>query len=95
MSGLEPSSRFSALRRRLLSAGLFFFLFFGLQAQASAQQAGTISGTVVAGEDGRPVADALVTIEGESLSAFTNAVGRFELGGVPAGVAALTVQAPG
>ncbi len=49
-----------------------------LHVQASAQQAGTITGTVVAGEDGRPVAEALVTIDGASPSAVTNAVGRFE-----------------
>ena len=94
MHGLEPSSRSSAPGRRVV-AGLFFSLCLGLPVQASAQQTGTIAGTVVAGEDGRPVAEALVTIDGASPSAVTNAVGRFELVGVPAGAAALTVQAPG
>ena len=80
---------------RLLFAGLFFVLGFGPHVQAGVQEAGTIAGTVVASEDGRAVAEALVQVEGATASATTNAVGRFEIAGVPSGVATLTVQAPG
>ncbi len=81
--------------RRLRSVGLLLAVGFGLPAQATSQEPGAISGTVVAAEDGRPVAEALVQVEGQALSATTNAVGRFEIGGVPPGTAALTVSAPG
>ena len=65
------------------------------RAEAGAQATGTIAGTVVAGETGQPVLDAVVLVDGESLAAVTNAVGRFEIAGAPPGAAALTVQAPG
>ena len=68
---------------------------FGPWAEAAAQQTGTVAGTVVAGEDGRPIPDAVVLVEGESLAAATNAVGRFEIAGAPAGTVVLTVEAPG
>ena len=65
------------------------------RAEAGAQATGTIAGTVVAGETGQPVLNAAVLVDGESLAAVTNAVGRFEIAGAPAGAVALTVQAPG
>ncbi len=75
-------------------AGLFL-LCFGLSLQAIGQEAGTISGTVVASEDGHPVSEAVVQVTGDGASAVTNAVGRFEISGVPAGAATLSVTAPG
>ena len=78
----------------LRRAGLFL-LCFGLPVQAIAQEAGRITGTVVASEDGRPVSEAVVQVEGQGVSAATNAVGRFEIAGVPAGVATLGVTARG
>ena len=65
------------------------------RAEAGAQATGAIAGTVVAGETGQPVLNAVVLVDGEGLAAVTNAVGRFEIAGAPAGAAALTVQAPG
>ena len=67
----------------------------GAAGQAGARASGTIAGTVVAVETGQPVLDAVVLVDGEGLAAVTNAVGRFEIAGAPAGSAALTVQAPG
>ena len=71
------------------------FLTAALRAEAGVQATGTIAGTVVAGETGQPVADAVVLVDGESLAAVTNAVGRFEIAGAPAGAVGLTVQAAG
>ena len=65
------------------------------RAAPGAQATGTIAGTVVAVETGQPVQNAVVLVDGESLAAVTNAVGRFEIAGAPAGAVALTVQAPG
>ncbi len=64
-------------------------------AEAGAQATGTIAGAVVAGETGQPVPNAVVLVEGESLAAVTNAVGRFEIAGASAGSVGLTVQAAG
>ena len=94
MSGPEPTSFFFAPRRQVV-AGLFLGLCFCLHVRAGAQEAGSITGTVVAGEDGRAVAEALVQVEGAVATATTNAVGRFEIAGVPSGAATLTVRAPG
>ena len=65
------------------------------RAEVGAQTTGTIAGTVVAGETGRPLPNAVVLVDGESLAAVTNAVGRFEIAGAPAGTIELTVQAAG
>ncbi len=63
--------------------------------RAQSAQAGTIAGTVVAREDGRAVAEAVVVIEGTSLTAITNAIGRFRIENVPPGDIVLIVQASG
>ena len=62
---------------------------------ANGRATGSVAGTVVANEDGRPVSEAVVQVEGEGVSAVTNAVGRFRIAGVPAGVATLDVTARG
>ena len=85
--------RRKALRRAIGISVLVLCL--GPRVAAGARQAGSIAGTVVASENGQPVPDAVVLVEGESLTAVTNAVGRFELAGAPPGAVALTVQAAG
>jgi outer membrane receptor protein involved in Fe transport len=65
------------------------------EALAQAGQTGSIAGTVVTREGGRPVAGATVVVEGSNLTAVTNGVGRFRLDGVPAGRAVLIVEGPG
>ena len=67
----------------------------GSPAEAAIQQTGTIAGSVVANDDGRPVSEALVLVEGTSLTAVTNALGRFALPAAPAGSVTLIVTAPG
>jgi outer membrane receptor protein involved in Fe transport len=66
-----------------------------LRVAAAEQQLGAIAGTVAASANGRPVAEAVVTVEGTALFAVTNAVGRFVLEGVAVGSRVLIVQAPG
>ena len=56
---------------------------------------GTIAGTVVARDGGRPVPDATVLVEGSSLTAVANGVGRFRLDGVPQGQATIVATGPG
>lgn len=62
---------------------------------AARAQTGTIAGTVAARESGRPVGEAVVSVEGTRLTAVANAVGRFRIDGVPAGQVTLVTVAPG
>ena len=61
---------------------------------AAGQAASAVFGTVVARETGRPIADAIVTVEGSAATVTTTAVGRFELA-VPSSPANLVISAPG
>ena len=76
---------------------VLFALTLGLVADATVfgAQPGSVTGTVVDRVEGRSVPDAVVTIDGTSLVAVTNAVGRFRIDGVPAGEIVLTVEAAG
>ena len=65
------------------------------EAFGQAGQTGTLTGTVVARDGGRPVPNATVVVEGTSLTAIANGVGRFRLDGVSAGQVALIVDGPG
>jgi outer membrane receptor protein involved in Fe transport len=65
------------------------------EARAQAGQTGSVAGTVVTREGGRPVAGATVVVEGSNLTAVANGVGRFRLDGVPAGRVVLIVEGPG
>jgi outer membrane receptor protein involved in Fe transport len=65
------------------------------EASAQAGQTGSLTGTVVTREGGRPVAGARVVVEGSNLTAVTNGVGRFRLDGVPAGQTILIVEGAG
>lgn len=60
-------------------------LFGPAYAPASAQQSGSIVGTVVTRGSGRPVDAAAVALEGTERSATTDNQGRFALNGLPAG----------
>lgn len=60
-------------------------------AEATAQQQGTIAGTVTDGT-GTAIADAYVLIEDTDLSTLTNTQGRFLIRGVPAGEVTVTVS---
>lgn len=72
-------------------------LSFALTAMSAAAQApaGAIEGVVRAESDGRPVADAEVTVFGTSRRVRTDAAGRFTLRDLPAGRQWLVVLATG
>jgi hypothetical protein len=59
----------------------------------SAQASGQVSGTIVDGNTGRPIADVQVRIG--SVSARTNSEGRYELNGIAFGKGLLTTDKPG
>jgi iron complex outermembrane receptor protein len=62
---------------------------------AAAQGTGTIGGTVVARDGGRPVANATIVVEGGNLTAAANGVGRFQIEGVPQGQVVIVASGPG
>ena len=70
-------------------------LWLANAAPATAQQRGTIRGTVREASSQRPVASVEVFIPGTQMRTTTDAQGAFELTGVPAGGAQVRVRAPG
>ena len=60
-----------------------------------AAQTATIDGSVVDSETGEAVPGAVITVEGTSISATANVVGRFQLTGVPAGTVVILIEAAG
>ena len=56
---------------------------------------GPLTGTVVSRQGGQSVANAAVSIDGTSLTAVTNGVGRFRFDAVPAGRTVVVVKAQG
>src|SRR5688572_27872836 len=90
-----PVSRSRVLLKYLSSLAICVLLgALSAQHATAAQAANVLSGTVVARETGRPIADATVAVEGSGTMAITTAVGRFELA-VQASPANLVVSAPG
>jgi len=63
----------------------------GLRAQAP--QTGIIDGSVVDRITGNAVPDALISVEGTSLTTTANAFGRFELSGLSTGEAIVLIEA--
>src|SRR5437762_13740665 len=80
----------STLRAFLVLCGLVG----GVGAVAGAQQ-GTVAGRVTDQANGQPRVGARVTIMGTSLSAQTNAGGRYSLSRVPGGANTVRVSAGG
>jgi len=56
---------------------------------------GSLAGTIVARESGIAVANALVTVEGTSISTTATDGGRFRIDGLPPGTVTLVFSAPG
>jgi TonB-dependent receptor len=83
------SVRIRLLRAALLAAALFTFL--PLSGHAQAPGTGSVVGRV-AGDGDRPLAGALVELEGTPLRAITTERGDFRLTGVPAGRRTLQVR---
>lgn len=85
---------------KLSSFGLVLLVSVGAAFDASViaaqgAQSGTITGTIVAREDGRVVSEAVVTVESSGLTAVANTLGRFRIDNVPAGELALIVRRSG
>jgi iron complex outermembrane recepter protein len=76
-------------------AGLFLITVANVGVAAAQAASGTIAGSVLAHDDGRPIAGASVTIDGSSLSATVSPLGRFWLPAVPAGRVTVVVSMPG
>ena len=57
--------------------------------------AGTLSGQVTDKETGRPLPDAIITIEGSSRTTTTDRAGRFRLADIPGGARSLRVRSVG
>jgi len=80
---------------RVLTLSFFLLASNPEDLLAHAGSTGSIAGTVVTREGERPVANATVVVEGTSLSAVANGLGRFRLDGVAAGRVVLVVEGPG
>jgi iron complex outermembrane receptor protein len=65
------------------------------EVRSAAAQGNVMTGTVVSRQDGQPVANAAVVVEGTSLTAVTNAAGRFRIENAPAVRSTVVVKAPG
>ena len=76
------------MKRHLLLMMTLLFASIGL---ATAQQF-TVSGTVVADEDGQPIVGAYAVVSGTTLGAMTDADGRFSISGVPTDATQLVVS---
>ncbi|HEU4564246.1 MAG TPA: TonB-dependent receptor [Gemmatimonadaceae bacterium] len=77
----------NACRRRSRSTSLLFLLAGAVlvAAPAAAQQAGAVTGTVVAEGTRAPVAGAQVTVTGTRLGSVTDASGRFRIANITTG----------
>lgn len=75
----------------LLVGSVMLFVSTAVHAQGT----GVVEGSIVAREGGQPVANAAITVEGTSLTASTNANGRFQIRGVTPGRTTLIVKASG
>lgn len=79
-----------------IAAAVWLTASAGLSAaQAPAAGVGAVAGSVAGRLSGQPIAGAVVSVEGTSLSAVSNATGRFQIDNVPPGSVMLVVQAPG
>jgi iron complex outermembrane receptor protein len=70
-------------------------ILLALAVPAHAQQAGGIEGRITSAEQGMPLADVMVRIEGSTRGAVTNADGRYRLVGLAAGRYELIAQRVG
>ena len=68
------------------------FLSPGAATPGTAQQMGTVTGTVLDAQSGNPVSDAQVLVEGTGRGGLTNSQGRFLVDQVPEGIHTVTVE---
>ena len=87
--------KYHALFRWTFAIAGALALWVANAAPATAQQRGTIRGMVREASSQRPVAGVEIFVPGTQMRTTTDAQGRFELTGVPAGGAQVRVRAPG
>ncbi len=87
--------KYRALFRWAFAIGGALALWVASATPAAAQQRGTIRGTVREATSQRPIEGVQVFIPGTQMSTTSDAQGRYELTGVPAGGAQVRVRAPG
>ena len=56
---------------------------------------GTVAGTAVDAQNGRPLSDVVITVTGSPRRTVTDAAGRFTLPGIPAGARTVSASRPG
>lgn len=76
-------------------AALCIALLFPLAGVRAQGGTGTVAGTAVDAQTGRPLADVVITVTGSGRRAVTDAQGRFTLAGVPAGARTVSASRPG
>jgi TonB-dependent starch-binding outer membrane protein SusC len=79
----------SSVRRAVMALALPLLF---LPSPAMSQSTGTVRGHVTDAANGRPLADAQVTVDGTRIGGITNVSGDYTLNGVPAGQRAVTVR---
>ena len=79
---LDSAKRTARFATRCWMASL---LLACVAATANAQLAGRVTGTVTAAADGRPLAGAIVTVQGTDQTAVTDSFGTYAIDRVPAG----------
>jgi hypothetical protein len=73
-------------RTRWMVVGVILFGWLYLLAPRGwTQDTGSITGNLIEGWDGRPLAGVAVTVRGTTLATTSDAQGRFQLGGLPVG----------
>lgn len=83
------------LVRTLGVLGLSLLAAMLIPSTALAQTSGILTGVVLERGTGQPISGAEVRVESTNLMTSTNAIGRFQLDGVPVGRATLIVRAQG
>ena len=84
---MRPSFQGRSSSRTICLALLLlpFWVYLQLRAQNSAPNLGSVAGAIVSSWDGAVLPNAIVTVRGTTLAAQSDANGRFQLNGVPAG----------
>lgn len=78
--------------RAIAAAALALGMLAAMPMESTAQQVGSVTGTITNKQSGQPLAGAQVFLQNTRYGALTDAAGRFAIGSVPVGTYAATVQ---
>ena len=90
--GVELEARIGSVRSRTVSIETGAVRVVATDLNVLVSEPARISGVLVDGEDARPVADAMVRVDGTRLGARSDGDGTFLLRGVPPGAVTLAVE---